>query len=83
MVRANLDLQQPTLWEDAWLRSVPLVETASADDKFCRVCGRSVSVECGVLIADAESAADVNPLRHATHTGRPQGVRISWQVLRS
>jgi hypothetical protein len=44
-----------------------------ADDKFCRVCGRSVSAEWRAFIADAESSADVNPLRHATHTGRPLG----------
>ena len=45
----------------------------TADDKFCRVCGRSVSAEWRVFIADAESAADVNPLRRATHAGRPLG----------
>jgi DNA-directed RNA polymerase subunit N (RpoN/RPB10) len=45
----------------------------TADDKFCRVCGRSVSAEWRAFIADAESAADVNQLRRATHTGRPLG----------
>ena len=47
----------------------------TADDKFCRVCGRSVSAEWRAFIADAESSADVNPLRRATHTGRPLGSR--------
>ena len=70
----NLVPQQPTLWEDACLRSVPLVEKASRRMiNSAGYAGRSVSAERRAFIASAESAADVNPLRHATHTGRPLG----------